>query len=78
MSLLFRLFFSFFHGDNIFAMRIILEQAMDAVDCALDSPRSQLSNAPKIKSISHLVDDISQNENEAITHFSLFLLVFSI
>ena len=51
---------------------------MDAVDCALERPKSQLSNAPKIKSISHLVDDISQNENEAITHFSLFLLVFSI
>ena len=71
-------FLHFFYSDNIFAMRIILEQAMDSDDCALDSTKSQLSNAPKIKSISHPVDDISQNENGAITHFSLFLLVFSI
>ena len=54
----------------MFAMRMILEHAIDLVDSALESPKSQLSNAPKIKSISHLVDDISQNENGSFSTFS--------
>ena len=51
-------------------MRIILTQAMDSVESALERSKSQLSNAPKIKSKSHLVDDISQNENVSFSRFS--------
>ena len=65
-------FFSFFHGAKFFAMRIILVHAMDSVDGALESPRSQLSNAPKIKCISLLIDDISSFENVSIPDFSTF------
>ena len=71
-----RLFFLiFFHGANIFAMRIAIAQAMDSVDSALESPKSQLSNAPKIKSISHLIDEISQDENGLnLGYFAFFWL----
>ena len=51
---------------------------MDSVDSALESPKSQLSNAPKIKFISHPVDDISQNENGQFSHFSTLSPEFSI
>ena len=50
--------------------------ALDLIDSALKSTRFQLSNAPKIKSKSHLVDDISPIENGTILGFSSFLLVF--
>ena len=51
--------------------------ATDSVDSALESPKSQLSNARKIKSITHLVDDISQNQNWPTSDFSTFLRVFN-
>ena len=67
----------FFVGARIYAMRIILAHAMVIVDCALESPESQLSNTPEINSISHLVDELSSIENEAISHFFIiFACVF--
>ena len=50
---------------------------MDAVDCALERLKSQLSNAPQIKSISHLVDDVSSIEKRTKSDFSTFLVVFN-
>ena len=49
--------------------------AMDSIDSALESPESQLSNAPKIKCISRLVDDICSIENGSIQDFSVRTLL---